>query len=79
MSRARYCRIAYWGLQRTFAVADGAVAGAGAVAVVLVVGSACVCRRVGGAISWLTFWHFAHPKLILRFLFASVFAVFSSK
>ena len=27
----------------------------------------------------LEFWHFAHPKLNLGFVFASVFAVFSSK
>ena len=27
----------------------------------------------------LEFWHFAHPELNLRFVFASVFAVFSSK
>ena len=27
----------------------------------------------------LEFWHFAHPELNLRFVFASVFAVFSGK
>ena len=38
-----------------------------------------VVRFLGWHVLQLEFWHFAHPKLILRFLFASVFAVFSSK
>ena len=38
-----------------------------------------VCRFLGWHVLKLEFWHFARPKLNLSFLFASVFAVFSSK
>ena len=38
-----------------------------------------VCRFLGWHVLKLEFWHFARPKLNLRFLLASVFAVFSSK
>ena len=38
-----------------------------------------VVRFLGWHVLKLEFWHFAHPKLNLGFVFASVFAVFSSK
>ena len=38
-----------------------------------------VVRFLGWHVLKLAFWHFAHPKLNLGFVFASVFAVFSSK
>ena len=37
-----------------------------------------VVRFLGWHVLKLEFWHFAHPKLNLGFVFASVFAVFSS-
>ena len=46
----------------------------------LLAARASAARGVVRFLGWhglkLEFWHFAHPKLILRFLFASVFAVF---
>ena len=38
-----------------------------------------VCRFLCWHVLKLEFWHFARPKLNLGFVFASVFAVFSSK
>ena len=38
-----------------------------------------VCRVLCWHVLKLEFWHFARPKLNLGFVFASVFAVFSSK
>ena len=38
-----------------------------------------VCRFLWWHVLKLEFWHFARPKLNLGFVFASVFAVFSSK
>ena len=38
-----------------------------------------VCRFLGWHVLKLEFWQFARPKLNLSFLFASVFAVLSSK
>ena len=66
------------------AVGVGAVAGAVAVVVVVVVGNMRlpphgVCRFLCWHVLKLEFWHFARPKLNLGFVFASVFAVFSSK
>ena len=38
-----------------------------------------VCRFLGWHVLKLEFWHFPFPKLNLRFLFLSVFAVFLAK